>query len=140
MDAGGQNRVFIGRSVNHQQLAFPLAVDGNKFFDFVPDRCPALWRQIIRYIDKFLVNRLQNRTLSLWREVRRLYFQTAIQDAEGDSAKLWKALKCLLCNTNKKETITSINGKPEPTEISSEINKFFINIDPNLDNSMANQI
>ena len=77
-------------------------------------------RRINSPIDKFLANHLRNRTLSLRRELKRLYFQTAIQEAEGNSAKSWKAVKCLSCNTNKKETIICINGKIKPTEIASE--------------------
>ena len=69
---------------------------------------------------------------SLKRQLKRAYFQTSIIEAQGDSSKPWKALKHLLCNCDKNETIACINGKTAPGDTADDINTFFANIGLNL--------
>ncbi len=65
-------------------------------------------------IDLFMAHQARNRTVALKRQLKRLFFQNSIIEAEGDSAKLWKALKRLLSNCKKKESITNIMAKQIP--------------------------
>ena len=85
-----------------------------------------------RDCDNIKYRRIRNRVVNFRKTLKKSYFKTEFHEAGTDQKKLWKIVKQLYGNPKRRNKINTINGEEEPEKMADEINRYFIDIAPDL--------